>query len=483
MAADRLRNYIAGEWKDSKTSEYLDVLNPATGKAIAQVPLSTAADVEHAVAAARDAFQEWRETPPTTRIQYLFRLKELMEEHFEDIARIVTTENGKTLDEARGETRRTIENVEVATGVTSLMMGRNLEDVARGIDEEIVRQPMGVFAVIAPYNFPAMVPWWFAPYAMATGNTYIVKPSEQVPLTQSKIFELVHELDLPPGVMNLVHGGREVVDILTRSPDIVGISSVTSTPVAKAIYTAATASGKRAQCQAGAKNFIVIMPDADLDRTIPALLTSCYGCAGQRCLAGAVLVPVGDACEPLRDRFVEAAAKLKVGDPLDESVQMGPVISKQHKGRVLRHIEQGLKEGAKLVLDGRRVTVPGYEEGYFVGPTVFDGVAREMTLAREEIFGPVIGILKVGSLDEAIKVIDANPYGNASSIFTASGGAAREFKYRVKCGNIGINVGVAAPMAFFPFGGRKDSFFGDLHGQGEDVIDFFTEKKVVITRW
>ena len=483
MSIDRLKNYIAGEWKDSKTTQYLDVLNPTTNGAIAQVPLSTAADVEDAIAAAGDAFNEWRETPPTMRVQYLFRLKELMEAHFEDVARTIVTENGKTLDEARGETRRTIENIEVATGVTSLMMGRNLEDVARGIDEEVVRQPMGAFAVIAPYNFPAMVPWWFAPYAMATGNTYIVKPSEQAPLTQSAIFGLVHDLDLPPGVMNLVHGGREVVDVLTKSSGIVGISSVTSTPVAKAIYTAATGSGKRAQCQAGAKNFLVVMPDADIEKAIPGLLASCYGCAGQRCLAGAVLVPVGEAYEPLRERFVKAAAKIKVGDPLDESAQMGPVISKQHQQRVLRHIEQGVKDGAKLLLDGRQVTVPGCEEGYFVGPTVLDGVTPEMAIAREEVFGPVIGILRVGSLDEAIEVIDANPYGNASSIFTASGGAAREFKYRVKCGNIGVNVGVAAPMAFFPFGGRKDSFFGDLHGQGQDGIDFLTEKKVVITRW
>ena len=483
MPVDRLKNYIAGEWRESNTSDYLDVVNPTTDRAIARVPMSTAADVTAAVAAARGAFQEWRETPPTTRIQYLFRLKELMEQRFEDIARTITTENGKTIDEARGETRRTIENVEVATGITSLMMGTNLEDVARGIDEEIVRQPMGAFAVIAPYNFPSMVPWWFAPYAMATGNTYIVKPSEQVPLTQSIIFELVHELDLPPGVMNLVHGGRAVVDALINSPGIVGISSVTSTPVAKAIYTAATATGKRAQCQAGAKNFIVIMPDADIEKAIPALLTSCYGCAGQRCLAGAVLIAVGDAHAALRDRFVEAARKIKVGDPLDESAHMGPVISKQHRDRMLRHIEQGVKEGAKLLLDGRGVSVPGCEAGYFIGPTIFDDVTPEMAIAREEIFGPVIGILHVGSLEEAIGIIDANPYGNASSIFTASGGAAREFKYRVKCGNIGINVGVAAPMAFFPFGGRKDSFFGDLHGQGQDVVDFLTEKKVVITRW
>ena len=483
MPVEKLKNYIAGEWRESSAPERLEVLNPTTDQAIAQVPLSTAGEVEEAVKAANEAFGEWRETPPTSRVQYLFRLKELMEEGFEEVARTISTENGKTLDEARGEMRRTIENVEVAIGIPSLMMGQNLEDVARGIDEEVVRQPLGVFAVIAPYNFPAMVPWWFAPYATATGNPFIVKPSEQTPLTQTRIFEMVAELDLPPGVMSLVHGGRATVDALLKHPGIVGISSVTSTPVAKAIYAAAGASGKRAQCQAGAKNFIVVMPDADLDKAIPNLLSSCYGCAGQRCLAGAVLLPVGDAYQPLKERFVAAAAKLKVGDPLDETVQMGPVVSKQHKERVLGHIERGVKEGAKLLLDGRQVKVAGHESGYFVGPTVFDGVRPEMSIAKDEIFGPVVSIVKVDDLASAIGIIDASPYGNAASIFTDSGSAAREFKYRVRCGNIGVNVGVAAPMAFFPFGGRKDSFFGDLHGQGQDVVDFLTEKKVVITRW
>ncbi len=483
MAGEKLKNYIAGEWRESNSRDALDVFNPATGEVIGRVPLSTSAEVDEAVAAAVESFDEWRETPPTVRVQYLFRLKELMETSFEDLSRTIVQEEGKTLDEARGEVRRTIENVEVAAGIPSLMMGTNLEDVARGIDEEVVRQPLGAFAVIAPFNFPAMVPMWFAPYALATGNTYIVKPSEQVPFTQRRIFELFDELELPPGAINLVNGGRAVVDALLAHPDIVGISSVTSTPVAREIYRKACEHGKRAQCQAGAKNFIVVMPDADLDRTIPALITSFFGCAGERCLAGGVILAVGDVHESLRDRFVEAAAALKVGNPLDETVQMGPVISRAHKERVLGYIEEGLSQGAKLLLDGRDIEVEGCENGYFIGPTIFDDVRPEMTIAQEEIFGPVPCIIRVASLDEARAIIDASPFGNASSIFTASGAAAREFKYRVKCGNIGINLGIAAPMAFFPFGGSKDSFFGDLHGQGQDGVDFFTEKKVVITRW
>ncbi len=483
MAAQKLKNYVAGEWRESNSQQTLDVFNPATDEVIGQVPLSTKDEVDEAVAAAKQSFDEWRETPPTVRVQYLFRLKELMEQSFEDLARTIVREEGKTLDEARGEIRRTIENVEAAAGIPSLMMGRNLEDVARGIDEEVVRQPLGTFAAIAPFNFPAMVPWWFAPYALATGNTYIIKPSEQVPFTQNRIFELLDDLELPPGVISLVNGAKEVVAALLQHPDIAGISAVTSTPVAKHIYRQACEHGKRAQCQAGAKGFIVVMPDADLDRTIPALITSFFGCAGERCLAGAVILAVGDVYDPLKAQFLQAARRLRVGDPLDETVQMGPVISRQHKERVLRYIERGLDEGAELLLDGRGVEVEGFENGYFIAPTIFDNVEPEMTIAREEIFGPVSCIVKVGALDEAIGIIHANPYGNAASIFTANGAAARQFKYRVKCGNIGINVGIAAPMAFFPFGGRKDSFFGDLHGQGQDAIDFFTEKKVVIARW
>jgi malonate-semialdehyde dehydrogenase (acetylating)/methylmalonate-semialdehyde dehydrogenase len=478
-----LDNYVNGKWVASKSAELLDVVNPATTEVMARVPLSTAEEVETAIQAAKDAFGEWRETPPVTRARYLFRLRDLMEDEFEDLARTIVQEVGKCIDEARGEVRRAIENVEVAAGIPSLMMGYNAEDIAVGIDEECVRQPMGVFCCIPPFNFPFMVSLWFAPYAIACGNTYIVKPSEQVPLSQNRLFELIDQIDLPEGVINLVNGAKGVVDALLESPDVRGVSFVGSTAVARYIYSKGAANGKRVQAQAGAKNFLVVMPDADLDRTVSALLTSFYGCAGERCLSGAVLLAVGDVYETLRDKFVSSASRLKVGYGLDETVQMGPVISKKHMERVLGYIEKGLDEGAKLLLDGRGIKVDDCPNGYFIGPTVFDEVSPQMAIASEEIFGPVASIIKTQDLDEAIEIIHANPYGNASSIFTCSGKWAREYKYRVRCGNIGINVGIVAPMAFFPFSGTKNSFFGDLHGQGRDVIDFFTEKKVVISRW
>jgi malonate-semialdehyde dehydrogenase (acetylating)/methylmalonate-semialdehyde dehydrogenase len=478
-----IKNYVNGQWVDSKSTEILDVVNPATTEVIGRVPLSAPDEVRTAIQAAKDAFPEWRETPPVNRARYMFALKDLMEDQFEELSSIIVEEEGKCIDEARGEVRRGIEQAETASGIPSLMMGYNLEDVAVGIDESVVRQPLGVFCAVAPFNFPLMVPLWFWPYAVACGNTYIVKPSEQAPLSQEKLFELIDEVDLPEGVINLVNGAKGVVDTLLESPDVQGVSFVGSTPVGKYIYQKAAENGKRAQCQAGAKNFLVVMPDADLDRTVPALITSFYGCAGERCLSGAVLLAVGDVYEPLRDKFVDAASRLKVGYGLDETVQMGPVVSKRHMGRVLGFIEKGLGEGAKLLLDGRGIKVEEYPNGYFIGPTIFDEVTPEMTIASEEIFGPVASIIKVKDLDEAMHIIEANPYGNASSIFTSSGKWAREFKYKVRCGNIGINIGVVAPMAFFPFSGSKDSFFGDLHGQGRDAIDFFTEKKVVISRW
>ncbi|KPV62567.1 MAG: Methylmalonate-semialdehyde dehydrogenase [Candidatus Bathyarchaeota archaeon BA1] len=479
----KIKNYINGEWAESDSAQILDVVNPATSEVIAQVPLSTPDEVREAIRAARDAFWEWRETPPLTRARYMFRLKNLMEEHFEEISRVLVQEHGKTIDEARGEMRRAIENVEVATGIPSLMMGYNLEDVAEGIDEYCVRQPLGVFCMIAPFNFPALPPLWFMPYAVACGNTYIIKPSEQCPITQNKIFELISEAGFPSGVINLVNGAKEVVDTLLEHPDVKGVSFVGSTRVGKYIYKKAAENGKRVQCQTGAKNFIVAMPDAVLDRTVPALLTSFFGCAGERCLSGAILLTVGDIHERLKERFVDAASKIKVGYGLDETVQMGPVVSKRHMERVLGYIDKGLQEGATLILDGRNIKVNGYPNGYFIGPTIFDEVRPGMVVANEEIFGPVAGIIKVKDFDEAVDIIHANPYGNTACIFTSSGKWAREFKYRVQCGNIGINVGIAAPMAFFPFGGYKDSFFGDTHGQGRDAINFFTERKIVITRW
>ena len=479
----KVKNYVNGRWVDSTSTQILDVVNPATAETIAQVPLSTAAEVKEAVAAAKEAFKEWRETTPLSRARYMFKLKDLMEEHFEELARVLVQEEGKTIDESRGEIRRGIENVEVAAGIPSLMMGYNLEDISPGIDEEAVIQPLGVFCVIAPFNFPSMVSLWFMPYAVATGNTYIVKPSEQVPLSQNKLFELIDEAGFPPGVINLVNGAKETVDALLEHPAIKGVSFVGSTRTGKYIYKKATENGKRAQCQCGAKNFIVVMPDADLGRTIPGLMTSFYGCAGERCLSGSVLVPVGDIYEVLRDRFVDAASRLKVGYGLDESVQMGPVVSKRHMERVVGYIEKGVQDGAKLLLDGRGIKVEGYPNGFFIGPTVFDEVRPDMTIAKEEIFGPVASIVRVRTLDEAIEMIHASPYGNAASVFTSNGKVARDFKYRVQCGNIGINIGINAPMAFFPFSGTKESFFGDLHGQGRDAVTFFTDRKIVISRW
>ncbi len=478
-----LKNYIGGDWVSSSSSEMREVHNAATGEVIARVPMSTPEEVGRAVAAAREAFPEWRETPPTVRARYMFRLKALMEEHFEELARVVTTEHGKILDEARGEVRRAIENVEMAAGIPSLMMGYNAEDVAAGIDEECVLQPLGVFCCIAPFNFPAMVPFWFLPYAVACGNTYIVKPSEVCPISQNRLFELLEAAEFPPGVVNLVNGAKGVVDALLAHPDVVGVSFVGSTPVARYIYATAAAHGKRAQCQAGAKNALVVLPDAPLSPTVAAILTSAFGTAGQRCLAGALVLAVGEVYEPLRQHLVEAASRLKVGNGLDETVQMGPVVSRPALERIWGYIEKGLAEGAVLLLDGRKVRVEGHPNGYFVGPTIFDQVHPEMTIAREEIFGPVLGIIPVDDFDQALEMIERIPYGNAASLFTSSGKYAREFKYRVRCGNIGINVGIAAPIATFPFSGMKQSFFGDLHGQGRDAIQFFTERKVVITRW
>ena len=416
-------------------------------------------------------------------VRHLNRIRQAFEDNFDELAEILTMEQGMTLDESRGEYRRTIENIECATSIPSLQMGYNTEDIAAGIDETVIKQPLGVFFCVAPFNFPGMVPTWFWPFAIGTGNTYIVKPSPQVPLSQVKQFEIIHELGLPRGVLNLVHGGPDVVNAMIDSPDTVGMSFVGSSHVGKLLYKRAGEKGKRAQVQGGAKNFLTVMPDADVERTVAALLTSFYGCTGQRCLAGGVILAVGDIYEPLRDALVKGAAQLKVGNGLEEGMQMGPLASKRGMETVLSYIDSGVKEGAELLLDGRGIKIDGHENGFFVGPTIFDKVSPDMKIAQEEIFGPVIPIIRTKSLDEAIDIIHANPYGNASSIFTSSGKHAREYQYRVKAGNIGINIGVAAPIATFPFSGMKDSFLGDLHGQGTDAVDFFTENKVVITRW
>jgi malonate-semialdehyde dehydrogenase (acetylating)/methylmalonate-semialdehyde dehydrogenase len=435
------------------------------------------------VQAANEAFYEWRTTPPYTRARAMFKFKNLMEERFEDLARLVVKENGKTIDEARGEVRRAIENVELAAGIPQQMMGFNLEDVAQGIDETALRQPIGVFASINPFNFPNMVPLWFLPVGIACGNTYIVKPSPLTPLSQELLFQLLEECDLPDGVVNLINGDEEAVNALIDHPEVRGISFVGSTRVGKLIYERATRNGKRVQAQGGAKNHMVVMPDADLPKTIGAVIGSAYGCAGQRCLAGSVLVAVGDAHKPFMEGLTEAASKLRVGNGLDETTQMGPVVTQQALNRVCTYIERGQTEGAKLVLDGRSVEVKDHPNGNFVGPTIFDNAQSEMSIVTDEIFGPVLSVMQAPDFDSAVEAVEKSRYGNAASIFTQNGRYARDFKYRVRAGNIGVNIGVAAPIATFPFGGMKDSFFGDLHGQGPDAINFFTDRKVVIERW
>ena len=481
--APAIPNFIGGRWVPSRSSRFQDVTNPARGEVIARAPLSSAEELDEAVAAAQRAFPAWRDTPVVARSQVLFRFKALLEEHFEEIARIVTTEHGKTLDESRGSVRRGIECVEVACGAPSLSMGYGLENISAGIDCQVIRQPIGVVAAIAPFNFPAMVPLWFLPFAIATGNTIVVKPSEQVPLSQKRMIELLSECGLPAGVVNLVNGGREVVEAICDHPGIRAVSFVGSTPVAREVYRRATHAGKRVQALGGAKNFVVIMPDADWDRAIPVITESFYGCAGERCLAGSVLLPVGEAHATARDRLADAARSLVVGDGTEPGVAMGPVISGRHRERVHEYIEKGVSEGARLLLDGRKVRVEGREKGYFVGPTIFDEVSPDMTIGREEIFGPVASIHPVGSLEDAIAVMHAHPNANATSIFTSSGKAAREFARLASASMVGVNIGVASPMAYFPFGGAKDSFFGDLKVHGRDAFEFYTDKKVVISRW
>lgn len=487
MEFGRLRNFVNGEWKDSQSKETWAVKNPALDTVIAEVPMSTRSEVDEAVQAAKDAFPDWRRTPPVVRARYLHRLIELLEENFEDLSIVQTKEHGKTIDESRGETRRGIENCEVPSGIPSLMMGESLQDIASGIDSYIVREPLGVFGCIPPFNFPFMVPLWFLPYAVATGNTFVVKPSPNTPNSQTRLHEILEETGFPPGVVNLVQGGSEAANTLIEHQDVKGIAFVGSTPIARLIYRKCGETGKRVIAQGGAKNYLVVMPDCNLEQTIAALMTSFYGNAGQRCLSGANAVVVGKDrafYKKFVDAFVETASRIKVGYGLDEKTQMGPLQSKEKKERVLGYIESGIEEGANLVLDGRDIRIEGdYPHTCFLNPTVFEGVTPDMKIGKEEIFGPVASIMRADDMDQVIHMIHSLPFGNAASIFTSNGGWAREFEYRVQTGNVGINIGIVAPMAFFPFSGMKDSFFGILHGQGKDAVRFFTESKVVIRRW
>ncbi|HKZ79356.1 MAG TPA: CoA-acylating methylmalonate-semialdehyde dehydrogenase [Pyrinomonadaceae bacterium] len=479
----RLPNYINGQWQNSTAKDFADVINPATGETMAQVPLDGEADVAAAVASAARAFPEWRRTPPEERIQYLFKLKRLLEDHLEELARLITMENGKTLTESKAELQRAIENVEVACGIPTLMQGYNLEDVARGIDEMMIRQPLGVVASITPFNFPVMVPFWFIPYGVACGNTFIAKPSEKVPLAMHRLFELIEQLELPPGVLSLVNGGKTAVDALLDNSTVRAISFVGSTPVAKYIYSRAAANGKRVQCQGGAKNHVVILPDADMETTTQIVSDSAFGCAGQRCLAVSVAITVGEARRTFRDAIAASANSLKVGYGLEEAIQMGPVITRESKTRIEGLVDRGKSEGAAVLLDGRGARIPNHEQGNFIKPTVLENVPPGSELSKTEIFGPVLSLVHAETVDQALDILSQSLYGNAASIFTTSGAAARKFRYEVEAGNVGINIGVAAPMAYFPFSGWKDSFLGVMHSQGRDAVEFYTDKKVVIERW
>ena len=476
-------NYIGGQWTIPAAADWTPVVNPATSEPLGRVPLDGSDGVTEAVAAAANAFPAWRDVPPGDRIQFLFRFKQLLEEHLDEIARLVSQENGKTYAESVGEIRRGIENVEVACGIPTLMQGYNLEDIARGIDETMVRQPLGVVGVITPFNFPVMIPLWFLPYAIACGNTLVIKPSEKVPIAIRRVVGILERTGLPRGVVNVANGGRAAADELIKHPDVRAISFVGSSPVARHVYAAAAKHGKRVQCQGGAKNHVVVLPDADLETTTKIVGDSAFGCAGQRCLAVSAVVTVGGAHKPFLNSIVEAASSLTVGNGLDKGVEMGPVITPESRSRIETAIARGTADGASAALDGRGIQVRGYPHGNFVGPTVLDKVDADSHLSATEVFGPVLGITHVDTVADAIAVIARNPYGNASSIFTSSGASARRFRRDVPTGNVGVNIGVAAPMAYFPFSGWKDSFFGTLHGQGRDAVEFYTDKKVVIERW
>jgi malonate-semialdehyde dehydrogenase (acetylating)/methylmalonate-semialdehyde dehydrogenase len=476
-----LMNFIGGAWTRPQQSESQPVINPATGEPIARVPLSAAPDVDQAVAAARAAFPSWRRTPPLERITYLFALRALLDANVNELARTITQECGKTLAEAEGELRRGIENVEVACGIPTLMMGANAEDIARGIDEIMIRQPVGVVAIITPFNFPGMIPLWFLPYAIACGNTAVIKPSEKTPVTMARIFELLEQIKLPAGVVNLVHGGRASVDALLDHPHVRAVSFVGSTPVARHVYARAAAAGKRVQAQGGAKNPIVILPDADMEMTTKIVADSAFGCAGQRCLAASVAIAVGEAAPTFSGMIADAASSRRVGNGLEDGIQMGPVITADSQQRIRTLLSAVERSGARTRAGGIKAAVPA--TGNFVAPTVLEDIAPDSEIARTEVFGPVLSVMRAATIEEAIDYVNRSAYGNMACLFTRDGLAARRFRYEAEVGNVGINVGVAAPMAFFPFSGWKDSFFGDLHAQGRDAIDFYTEKKIVVERW
>ncbi|HVB87385.1 MAG TPA: CoA-acylating methylmalonate-semialdehyde dehydrogenase [Candidatus Dormibacteraeota bacterium] len=477
-----VRNYVGG-WKDSQATNRFPVRNPATGELLGETPISPASEVVAAVRAAAQAVPNWRRVPVGERIGFLFKLRELLKQNAEELSRIITIECGKTVSESRGELLRAIENVEVACGTPSLIQGYNSEDVAAGIDEIMIRQPIGICAIIAPFNFPAMIPFWFMPYALACGNTVVLKPSERVPFTMQKVFALIDTLGLPPGVLNLVNGGREAVDAILEHPEVRAVSFVGSSATARYVYSRAAAAGKRVQCQGGAKNPVVVLPDADFNTASEIVADSAFGCAGQRCLAASVAIAVGEASKPFGTAMRHKAESRITGFGLEEGVEMGPVITPESKARIEGLIGKAVSDGATLLVDGRNAKIPSCQAGSFVRPTVLQDLPMSSEIARTEIFGPVLSIHHADTIEEAIAFVNSGEYGNMASLFTSDGSSARKFRYEAEVGNVGINVGVAAPMAHFPFSGARGSFFGDLHGQGRDAIEFFTQKKVVVERW
>jgi malonate-semialdehyde dehydrogenase (acetylating) / methylmalonate-semialdehyde dehydrogenase len=482
---DKLENYIGGRWVRSESENFKPIYDPGRGEVIGYVPFSLDSEVEKAVDAAVGAFDRWCETPLPERIRYLFRMRNMLDEHFEELARINTINHGKTLEESKGDLVRARENVEMAIAAAQTMFkGESLDQVADGIDESMVKEPLGVFSIISPFNFPIMIPFWFLPYAIVLGNTVVVKPSEITPLPMVYVARLMEkEVQLPAGVFNMIHGGREAVEALIRNRHVVGVTFVGSTAAARNVYRLAGEHGKRVIAQGGAKNSIVVMPDARLDRFMPSIISSFFGNAGQRCLAGSNLIVVGDVGERVKKMFVNAASQLRVGYGLDAGTDMGPLVTADAKTRVKSHIAEGIEEGADLLLDGRETMIEKYPRGFYLGPTILDDVTPDMSIARTEIFGPVAGIMYAENLDEAVELINnGTDYGNMACIFTSDGGSARMFRRRVNAGNIGVNIGVAAPTAQFPFAGRRGSFFGTLHAQS-DTIDFFTDRKVVLSRW
>lgn len=482
MTENRLKNFINGQWVEAKTTNYIPVPNPATGEILAEVPISTIEDVNDATKVAKEAFSTWSQTPVPRRARILFKFQQLLIEQSEELAKLITIENGKNLTEAQGEVLRGIECVEFAAGAPSLMMGKQLPDIATNIESGMYRYPVGVIGGITPFNFPMMVPCWMFPLAIACGNTFILKPSERTPLLANRLAELFKEAGLPDGVFNIVHGAHDVVNGILSHEDIPAISFVGSQPVAEYVYKTGAGYGKRVQALAGAKNHSIVMPDANLDASVKEIIGAAYGSAGERCMACAVVIAVGEVAEPLIEKLQDAADSIAIGNGLDEGVFLGPVIRPEHKARTADYIASGQEEGAVLLRDGRQDECMT-ADGYFIGPTIFDHVTTDMRIWKEEIFAPVLSIVRVETLEEAIELTNKSDFGNGACLFTASGHNVRYFREHIQVGMLGVNLGVPAPMAFFPFSGWKNSFYGDLHANGTDGIEFYTRRKMLTARW